>query len=53
MQPNSFDNMRHETINFRKINGITIREEMCEIVNKCEIEERKAADILYKLNMDI
>lgn len=43
----------YETINFRKLNDITIREEMCEIVIKCEIEERKAADILYKLNMDI
>lgn len=42
-----------ETINFRKLNDKAVREEMCEIVNKCEIEERKAADILYMLNMDI
>ncbi len=42
-----------ENINIEKLNDETIRNEMCEIVNKCEKEERKAAGIISEINMDI
>jgi hypothetical protein len=38
-----------QTINISKLNDETVRKEMCEIIARCEEEERKAADIISKI----
>lgn len=42
-----------ENINIEKFNNEIVRKEMCEIVNECENEERKATHIISEINMDI
>lgn len=39
-----------ESINIEKLKDKTIQKEMCEIVSKCEEEERKAAGIILEIN---
>lgn len=43
----------YESINIEKLNNQIIRKEMCEIVNECEKEERKAAGIISEININI
>jgi hypothetical protein len=38
-----------QTINISKLNDETVRKEMCELIARCEEEERKAADIISKI----
>jgi AraC-like DNA-binding protein len=42
-----------ESINIEKLNDKTIQKEMCEIICKCEEEERKAAGIILEINKGI
>lgn len=40
----------YETINIKKLNQSDTRNMMCDIIHECEKEERKAADIITRMN---
>lgn len=42
-----------ESINITKLKDEAIRKEMCEIITRCEEEERKAAEIIHEIVMDL
>ncbi len=43
----------YETINIDKLNNEQVRREMCEIISRCEEEERTAAGIINKIITDM